>query len=287
MNAGIQNVAFAHSKGKKNPIEVIRLSELRSRRTDVSIFEPNRPDFYVLMFVTAGTGAHWVDFTRQTLHPGTVLQIRPEQVHAFDADSDHEAFLLLFRPERVPESHAARLAVHLSHPVELGANDFALLVHVLDLLHQIEQMPERIRLSSMAAGLLHAVIAGLDDWCAREHALSGNSGHQRALELVHRFEQVLFQHPSSHTLNACAENLHVTTRTLSRACQQVRGVSPKKLIDRILALEAKRKLVLGHETGAEIGYELGFSEASNFVKFFKRIVGQTPEAFRLQQLRDG
>lgn len=73
----------------------------------------------------------------------------------------------------------------------------------------------------------------------------------------------------------------MTTKTLSRACHQVRGLSPKKLIDGNLALEAKRNLVMGDHTVEEIALGLGFSEATNFVKFFKRITGRTPEVFRL------
>ncbi|MCF3650609.1 helix-turn-helix domain-containing protein [Synoicihabitans lomoniglobus] len=286
MAVEIPNIPFAHSQGKKTPVEVVRLSELRARETDLPIFAPKRPDFYVLMFVTEGAGSHWIDFMRHALRPGDVLQVRPDQVHAFDADSNHEALLLLFRPEMVPASHVERLAIHLSQPVHLASRDFKLLIQVLDFLQQIERMPAHIRLTSMAAGLLQAIIAGLDEWYAREHSLSANPGHQRALELVHRFEQLLHHQVGRQSLVACAGQLHVTTRTLSRACQQIRGTSPKKLIDRNLALEAKRQLILGNATGEEIGYDLGFSEASNFVKFFKRIVGQTPEAFRLQQRRD-
>ena len=286
MDADILNIPYAHSQGRGIPIEVICLSELRCRKLDRSLFMTTRPEFYVLMFTTAGTGAHWVDFTRHPLRQGDVLQVRPDQIHAFDADSQHEALLLVFRPEVVPETLAMRLADHLSQPVHLEPRDFALLVQVLEFLVQIEQIPERLRLASMAPGLLQAVIAGLDDLYARESNLSAPPGHQRALELVHRFDQLLFQPAVRLTLVACAKALHVTTRTLTRACQQVRGTSPKKLIDRNLTLEAKRKLILGDDTVEKIGFDLGFSEASNFVKFFKRIAGETPEAFRLAKRRE-
>lgn len=54
--------------------------------------------------------------------------------------------------------------------------------------------------------------------------------------------------------------------------------------DRIV-LEAKRLLVHSLLPVANIGYELGFSEATNFVKFFHRGTRQTPGAFRAQMLR--
>ena len=97
----IQKVKYAHSRGGVAPIEVVRLSELRGRKLATSISTPTRQNFYVLQFVTGGTGAHWTDFTRHPVSKGSVLQIRPDQVHAFDAHSSHEALLLFVRLAQV------------------------------------------------------------------------------------------------------------------------------------------------------------------------------------------
>ncbi|MDB6106331.1 MAG: helix-turn-helix domain protein [Gammaproteobacteria bacterium] len=59
------------------------------------------------------------------------------------------------------------------------------------------------------------------------------------------------------------------------------------MIDRRVVLEAQRLLVHSGATSSAIGEELGFSESTNFVKFFKRQVGMTPEAFRRIHRGDG
>ena len=151
MDADIQNVLYSHSKGRRIPIEVVRLSELRTREMKMDICGPTRLNFYMIVFVTGGTGAHWVDFTHHLLSEGDVLQVRPDQVHAFDADSNHEALLLVFLPEMVPETQVARLAIHLSRPFHLERRDFALLVQVLEFLLELEEVPARLRLASMAS----------------------------------------------------------------------------------------------------------------------------------------
>ena len=74
--------------------------------------------------------------------------------------------------------------------------------------------------------------------------------------------------------------MHVTPRTLARACHRARGLAPKRMIDLRVGLEAKRMLTTSDATVEAIGLSLGFTEATNFVKFFRRIVGQTPEGFR-------
>lgn len=57
-------------------------------------------------------------------------------------------------------------------------------------------------------------------------------------------------------------------------------MSAKAFIDRRTALEAQRLLVHTGATTTAIGEALGFSEPTNFLKFFKRVVGMTPDAFR-------
>jgi len=283
IESDIQKVHYSHSKGRGVPAEVIRLSELRERKLTIDISAPTRQDFYMLKFVTAGEGGHWVDFIRHPLSEGDVLQVRPDQIHAFDGDSNHEALILVFRPEIVLADSIGRLAVHLSAPFHLGRQDFELLIQLIELMLKMDEVPEPLRLTSMAPGLLQAVISGLDDLYLRDNDELQAPAHHRASELVFRFEQLLHQRNERYRLSLLSDALHVTEKTLARACQKIRGLSPKKLIDQHFTLEAKRRLILSDDTVEGIAFDLGFTEATNFVKFFKRIAGQTPEAFRKEQ----
>jgi AraC-like DNA-binding protein len=65
----------------------------------------------------------------------------------------------------------------------------------------------------------------------------------------------------------------------------VRGKTAKALLTDRIALEAKRLLVHSSMSVAAIAEALGFEEATNFVKFFKRETRVTPGAFRRQHLR--
>jgi len=72
----------------------------------------------------------------------------------------------------------------------------------------------------------------------------------------------------------------MSEKTLSRLCVTATGVPAKAVINQRLTLEAKR--LLAHTTLAVqvIGRDLGFEEATNFVKFFRKEAGMTPLAFR-------
>lgn len=54
-----------------------------------------------------------------------------------------------------------------------------------------------------------------------------------------------------------------------------------------MILEAKRRLISGGAPIEALAEALGFSEATNFVKFFRRHTGETPAAFRRSYERLG
>ncbi|MEN9701160.1 MAG: hypothetical protein RIR55_475, partial [Bacteroidota bacterium] len=72
----------------------------------------------------------------------------------------------------------------------------------------------------------------------------------------------------------------VSEKKLNKSTLKVLGKSPKVLIDERVVLEAKR--LLAHTTSSikEIGFELGFDEPTNFIKYFRKHVASTPIDFR-------
>lgn len=82
------------------------------------------------------------------------------------------------------------------------------------------------------------------------------------------------------SVTALARKLSVSTSTLARSCKEVLRHSVKEEVDRRAALEAQRLRVHSSSTSVAIGELLGFSEPTDFVKFFRRRAGTTPEAFR-------
>jgi AraC-like DNA-binding protein len=88
-----------------------------------------------------------------------------------------------------------------------------------------------------------------------------------------------------HQVQYYASTLGMSEKTLSRVCLATTGVPAKAIISQRLTLEAKR--LLSHTTLAvqTIGRDLGFEEATNFVKFFQKQAGMAPLAFRQEVQR--
>lgn len=94
---------------------------------------------------------------------------------------------------------------------------------------------------------------------------------QKELEATYAKRQSVVDH---------AKRLGFSESTLSRACVATVGRSAKAEVDGRVVLEAKRLLVHSQCTAVQIAHQLGFSEPTNFLKFFKRGAGCTPMEFR-------
>ncbi|MFN7507227.1 MAG: helix-turn-helix domain-containing protein, partial [Limnobacter sp.] len=83
------------------------------------------------------------------------------------------------------------------------------------------------------------------------------------------------------TLQAMAAKQNLTERTFMRHLQ-AEGTSFQQLLDEIRQERACWMLAQTHSTVEEIAYALGYEDASNFSRTFKRWCGQTPKDYRRQ-----
>jgi AraC-like DNA-binding protein len=284
----IQRLAFSHSTGRESPVDVLRLSRLRAREMDHSMYDPTRLAFHIVQFVLSGAGAHWVDFERVPLEPGDVLHVRPEQVHWFDPDVGHEALILCFEPSALEAAHIPQPARwQVSAVLRPEQSDFRILTELLRVQEVLDTEAAQLRAATVAPHVLGTVLAGLANVVAAQHR-GMDLMAQRYEALVLEFEELLeLQHASSRSQAWYAGELRTSPRTLARACRQARNSSPKRMIDLRVVLEAKRRLATSTDTVEAVGDALGFSETTNFVKFFRRIVGAPPDAFRRAQSASG
>jgi AraC-like DNA-binding protein len=86
--------------------------------------------------------------------------------------------------------------------------------------------------------------------------------------------------PRLHKVNEFADLLFITPQNLNIICKKHTGKSASELITNQLILEAKRYILHTDNTISEIAEILSFTDASNFVKFFKKHENLTPILFR-------
>jgi AraC family transcriptional activator of pobA len=98
---------------------------------------------------------------------------------------------------------------------------------------------------------------------------------------VQRFRQLVELHyRESLGVEAFAGLLGVTRAHLHDACLRDAGRTPLALIHDRLITEAKLRLEQTELLVEQVAYGLGFREAAYFNRFFRRMTGQSPGAYR-------
>lgn len=283
----VKDVRFQNERLSALGIELMSLSSLRSRVSAARLTQPERVDFFMLMLITSAKGSHRVDFKDWPLIPGSLLFVRPGQVQQWQPDGQYEAQLILIAPSAFPYRNGVATPRELDH---LALDDWQTCISMpAPATQEVEEDLSRLRrdFDRFEAGGLdialirHELMALLVRLAKLQQAMAGSlvrKSRRPTYRIFQRELETSFKH--QHSLAYYAKRLGYAQSTISRACLAAEGRSAKQVIDRRIALEAQRLLVHSAASVAEVAHQLGFSEATNFVKFFQRMIGLAPSVFR-------
>jgi AraC-like DNA-binding protein len=284
----LRTTHFDNARLARLGIEVLTLGDLRQRVSARRLTIPERVEFFMLLLIERGRGNHVIDFSNTTLQAGSLAFVRPGQVQQWQLRDGLEGTLILVDPA-VMSPPGPRLAVQQTLASQLSDwPSFAILSppaqrEIQDQFVALGKECAHFDASELGMALIRNMLNGLLLRVARAHVralpvVAAGAGMAGIFRMLAREVDVkVRQRP---TVQRLAATLGYSTSTLNRACQGVEGRSAKQVIDRRVALEAQRLLVHGREAASEVGASLGFSEPTNFLKFFKRTVGCTPDTFR-------
>lgn len=83
-----------------------------------------------------------------------------------------------------------------------------------------------------------------------------------------------------HQVQDYANLMFKSPKTLSNLFAKYSDKSPLQIISERLFIESKRMMLYTGLPAGEIGYALGFKEPAHFSRFFKKMAGVTPSAFK-------
>lgn len=111
------------------------------------------------------------------------------------------------------------------------------------------------------------------------------STENRTLVYFHAFQKLIKQHiHESKTIQQYAKALNISPVHLNRICQSLVQKSALQVVHEYLLIEAKKYLLGTSNSIAEISYFLDFKDPSHFSKFFRKMTGFSPRAFRKEKL---
>ena len=111
---------------------------------------------------------------------------------------------------------------------------------------------------------------------ARENNLQGRSS-----ELYNEFvSQVVNYCRTYNDVRFYADQLNVSCRYLAQVTRRISNKAPKAIIDEYIVKDIERELLTTTHTIQEIANTFGFSSQAHLTKFFKKMLGTTPSAYR-------
>lgn len=296
----LPDVAFAPGRRVCEGIEWIDFSAVPKRtRLALRPETPHRLRFNAFIAVTAPC-LHEADFDILHLAPGDILLIRSGAVHAYAANAPLQGVGFAFTDNAALEL-AALLAVDprfarrtsakrcvLLRPAQSAAADA---LRTIDLLHaHLAHTPDPHVVRLLAAAALALGLSGDSRTAARSRSsalAAAEEGEHATVLSAHaaaRFEQFIrlveADGARGRSVSRYAALLGISPGRLNLLVKRAAGMSAKRWIDEALLLEALRLLATESRSIESIAIELGFTQATHFVKFFTRLKGMTPGAFR-------
>ena len=245
-------------------------------------FRPHRVSFYVLLYIHLGKGKHFIDFEEYEYRPGTLFLIRPDQVHAFDKNiHKSEVFLLLFRSDFEKKFdktlHDLILSFRTGPPyIQIPPGGCERIHDLMFVIHEIQKDISNPNLGKILSNYLAILLYRIQPFREVTAHIQKTKYFQEFLS----FQSFLRIHlPSERTVAFYAEKMRISTKKLNTITKECVQLTAKNYIISMLILELKRELVNTHNSIKEIAILYGFSEPTNFVKFFKKHTGEPPAKY--------
>ena len=268
----IEPVDFESRVHSKLPVEVIESGYVLSLHDESRLPVAQRPSFHLFLLMRSDRGSHTVDFAKIPARDGRLVQVRPGQVQVWDPGIGPDATIALARP-----ATSSALPWFPGDPsfCDLDRVSMQIAEAIIECLRS-EQA--RFDGSEPSARLMTSLFESL---VALFDLASAGSGDAELPQVYLDFRTAI-EATLDHQLDVVdyARELGYSARTLSRACRLASGQTAKQILNDRFVLEAKRLLVHTTMTAASISSQLGFSEPTNFTKFFSRNTDMSPTDFR-------
>ncbi|WP_208308464.1 AraC family transcriptional regulator [Hymenobacter defluvii] len=259
------------------PAEPLRMQRLEALAAHAP-GQTRAHQFWLLLYVAGGTGRVCLPTQALTLRPGRLLLLPPGTVLAWDLAPTCRGEAVCFAADYYLAQFArpglpTDLVPHTRDLPPAGRAEVRqLLAHLARALAEPAGAPATARAYlHLLLTLTLAASSSPDELLAPAPSLG---------RLAH-FGQLLDAHFRTHkTVRAYAAWLHLTPDHLNALCRRQLGHTAHQLIQARVLAEARHLLRHGALSVAEVGYALGFDDASHFGRFFRRHLGCSPRAYQ-------
>lgn len=247
--------------------------------------EAHDHDYYEVFLIEKGRTSHWVNGVSQVLEPGQLMFLRPSDIHAFCADKKAGCQIInvMFRVET---------ALHLSSRYQnsIGGRFFDS-KNKLPELHKLGQarfaravnVAQQLQTSGRSLARIEEFLLFLTNRVAHHTIYNQNAAPRWFAEACNAAQSPdVFRLGASGFIKLAGRSSEHVCRT----CKSVTGLTPSQYINRI-RIEYAAQLLRSDEVSIDdVVNDCGFENTSYFYRLFRKQLGTTPKAYRIENLRD-
>lgn len=162
------------------------------------------------------------------------------------------------------------------------AQDQEMIEELMTLIVKYYRQPKTILLNQLIQYLVFALLTGVAK-SYQSLTKKENLQKNRINQITDAFFELLQEHGDlQRQVSFYAEQLHLTPQHLNSLIKKRTGKSIKSWIGFVVINKAKEYLTMTSLSIKEISDKMEFADASLFCRYFKRYIGQTPNAYRNQ-----
>ncbi|WP_347557904.1 helix-turn-helix domain-containing protein [Robbsia sp. KACC 23696] len=253
----------------------------RSRLYVWEIGRHRHADLAQLLYVRQGTADLDIEGRHTRIETPSMLIVPPMCVHGFRFSENVDGYvftLALPLLERIQQELGANHPMLLTpecYPVGPDKGYIDMLSDTLNREYQTVAPARDLLLRSLTSALIV--------WLGRQilQEKTPEAPRDRGQLYLSAFARLIEAQYRDHwSIQQYADRLGITTTHLNTICRRVLNLTALDVLHQRVVLEAKRSLVYTTLGINEIADLLGFSEATYFTRFFKRLTGFTPKDFR-------
>ncbi len=243
-------------------------------------------NFYEIHLVEKGNINFYIDHQKINIKEKTLLMLPPSKIRRWEVTGQIESNLLIFQSEFLTsffnddfflyKLQYFQNIIPLAY-IELSEEEFC---YFRIFFKEIEQEIKNYK--SDSSHLLRAstyyFLLKLNNIYSKRHNIKDSFAISNRLVL--RFLKLLDEQSDNKiSVQVFSDKLKVSKTHLNNVLKKQLGVTALPLINDALLQKAKKQLLFSNKTISEIAFNLGFSDKSNFTRFFKSKTNLSPTQY--------
>lgn len=262
-------------KNKLNEKELFRIKRMKE------VIKTTNPhghkDYLEIIYLEQGAGFHQIDYNRFVVKPHSLYLVMPGQIHSWELTEIPKGFVAMVQKDFLldhPLYHVLFQTFPLPFSSRFDLQEANETFQDIFKSMELEYSKAETNFEAVIQSYLHLLF----------NLLKREMKSQPTLPfppLLKNFFAVLdAEFGTNHETQFYAVALRTTSKTLNAACKKFLGATASAVINEKLTAESKKLLLYSHQNLTELAFELGFTDASHFNKFFKRQTGVLPGIYR-------